>query len=95
MPRTTGTAAKQRVASPLNKLLKVIRSELIKEVQPVPDGWYTVKQLANQLGLSDCHTRHKIAALFGRGKLEQQMFWVMTSNNCRKRVPHYKLSQLS
>jgi hypothetical protein len=56
----------------------------------VPPGWYTVRQLAEARGRSDCATSIVIAKLVASGRAERKVFTVKLAKHTRP-VPHYRL----
>lgn len=61
-------------------------------VQPekVPAGWFTVAELAEQLGKSHCNTSERVRRLVKIGKAERQDFTIQLEQRVRP-VPHYRL----
>jgi hypothetical protein len=56
----------------------------------VPAGWFTVRQLAEARGRSDCATSIVIAKLVASGRAERKVFTVKLAAQTRP-VPHYRL----
>lgn len=58
--------------------------------EAVPQGWYTIRQLAQARGRSDCATSTIIAKLVEAGRAEKQTFAIKLAKHIRP-VPHYRL----
>jgi len=56
----------------------------------VPAGWFTVAQLADQLGKSICNTSQRVRRMVAAGKAERRMFRIQLAEKVRP-VPHYRL----
>ena len=56
----------------------------------VPQGWYTIRQLAQARGRSDCATSTVIAKLVEAGRAEKKTFAIKLAQQIRP-VPHYRL----
>ena len=56
----------------------------------VPQGWYTIRQLAQARGRSDCATSTVIAKLVEAGRAEKKTFAIRLAQQTRP-VPHYRL----
>ena len=56
----------------------------------VPEGWFTVSQLAAQWGKSDCTIGERVKRLLNDGKVERKDF-VIQLHQVVRRTPHYRL----
>ena len=56
----------------------------------VPQGWFTIRQLAQARGRSDCATSTIIAKLVEAGRAKKQTFTIKLARHTRP-VPHYRL----
>jgi len=56
----------------------------------VPPGWFTVRQLAQARGRSDCATSLVIAKLVEANRAERKVFTIKLARHTRP-VPHYRL----
>jgi len=56
----------------------------------VPPGWFTVSQLADQLGKSICNTSERVRKMVKNGQVERQDFTIQLEQRVRP-VPHYRL----
>ena len=56
----------------------------------VPPGWFTIRQLAQARGRSDCATSIIIYKLVEAGRAEKQAFTIKLAKHTRP-VPHYRL----
>ena len=56
----------------------------------VPPRWFTVRQLAQARGRSDCATSIVIAKLVASGRAERKVFTIKLARHTRP-VPHYRL----
>jgi hypothetical protein len=56
----------------------------------VPAGWFTVRQLAQARGRSDCATSLVIAKLVEANRAERKVFTIKLAQHTRP-VPHYRL----
>lgn len=90
MPRTTGTTSRQRVETPLNDFLKLIRSELHKEADTVPPGYKTASEFTRELGVTGGYARQLIREGINRGIIETQKFRVLDGVVIRSK-PHYRI----
>lgn len=61
-----------------------------RAVEEVPDGWYTVHQLSQQLGKATSTVGALVAKATLNGKCERRTFCIVTGSVTRP-VPHYKL----
>ena len=56
----------------------------------VPPGWFTIRQLAQARGRSDCATSIVIYKLVESGRAERKEFTIKLAKHTRP-VPHYRL----
>jgi len=73
----------------LQKWCEVL-SQPVAAVEEVPDGWYTVKQLAKARGRSERNTSELIRRMIDLGRAEKRNFTIHLSERVRP-VPHYRL----
>jgi hypothetical protein len=59
-------------------------------VEDVPEGWYTIKQLAKARGRSECVTSTQVRRKIEQGLAEKRNFTIRLSERVRP-VPHYRL----
>jgi predicted transcriptional regulator len=59
-------------------------------VEEVPEGWYTIKQLAKARGRSECITSEQVRRMIDQGMCEKRNFTIRLSERVRP-VPHYRL----
>ena len=59
-------------------------------VEAVPPGWFTVSELADQLGKSVCNTSERVRKMVKNGLVERQDFTIQLEQRVRP-VPHYRL----
>jgi hypothetical protein len=60
-------------------------------VEEVPEGWYTMKQLAKARGRSECVTGEQLRRLMDQGRCEKKNFTIQLAERVRP-VPHYRLT---
>ncbi len=65
-------------------------SQPVTPVEEVPEGWYTIKQLAKARGRSECNTSEQVRRMVEMGKAEKRNFTIRLAERVRP-VPHYKL----
>ena len=56
----------------------------------MPEGWYTIKQLAKARGRSECITSEQVRRMIDQGMCEKRNFTIRLSERVRP-VPHYRL----
>ena len=56
----------------------------------VPDGWFTVAQLADRIDPSNSNTSERVRKMVAAGKAEKKMFRIQLEEKVRP-VPHYRL----
>ena len=67
-----------------------ILSQPVTPVEEVPDGWYTIKQLAKARGRSECATNEQVRRMIELGMAEKCNFTIRLAERVRP-VPHYRL----
>jgi predicted transcriptional regulator len=82
-------AKKLAVDNDLAEWCSVLSSQSAS-VEPVPAGWKTILQLAEELGKSRAHTSHQVQAAYKAGTLERKIFSIVTGDKIYP-VPHYKV----
>ena len=68
----------------------MILSQNAVVVDEVPAGWFSVAQLADQLGKSICNTSERVRRMVAEGKAEKKLYRIQLAEKVRP-VPHYKL----
>jgi len=66
-------------------------SQPVTPVEEVPEGWYTIKQLAKARGRSECNTSEQVRRMVEMGKAEKRNFTIRLAERVRP-VPHYRLT---
>jgi predicted transcriptional regulator len=56
----------------------------------IPEGWFTVATLADQIGKSICTTSQRVRKMVVRGIVERKDFKIQLEQRVRP-VPHYRL----
>lgn len=87
MRRTKVTA--EQIEDALARWSKALSSPSV-EPEQVPDGWFTVAQLADKLDRSHCNTSERVRKMVAAGKAEKKMFRIQLEQKVRP-VPHYRL----
>ena len=59
-------------------------------VEEVPEGWFTIKQLAKARGRSECITSTQVRRKIEQGLAEKRNFTIRLAERVRP-VPHYRL----
>lgn len=72
---------------------KTLHNALKKEVEPVPKGFYTNKQVAQQLGVQVAQATKVLKELRSRGLCEVKNFRAIVNEESTliRSVPHYRL----
>ena len=73
----------------LAKWCEILSSPSITAEQ-VPEGWFTVAQLAQKVDRSHCNTSERVRKMVAAGKAEKKMFRIQLEEKVRP-VPHYRL----
>ena len=58
--------------------------------EEVPEGWFTVAQLAERLDRSVCNTSERVRRMVAAGKAEKKSFRIQLAEKVRP-VSHYRL----
>lgn len=61
----------------------------------VPEGWKTIRQIAEETGRSVCSTHKHVKGLACEGKVEVRKFMVPTDSRGYYPVPHYRIVKVS
>ena len=81
-------------AEQINTSLKRFGQELSKcssaEVQYVPPGWFTVAELAEEIGKAHVTASERIRRMLKRGQVERKDFTIQLDQRIRP-VPHYRM----
>lgn len=67
-----------------------ILSQPTTPVEEVPEGWFTVKQLAKARGRSMCNTSEQVRRMVELGKAEKRNFNIQLAERVRP-TAHYRL----
>ena len=73
-----------------NQWAKIISEAHSNKIDVVPDGWNTIKQIAEQTKAPIKTTHTKIMQLVKDGKVEMKKFRV-TQETYARLTPHYKI----
>lgn len=87
MKRTKVTA--EQIEDSLTRWSKALSSPSV-EPEQVPEGWFTVAQLADRIDRSICNTSERVRKMVAAGKAEKKMFRIQLEEKVRP-VPHYRL----
>lgn len=81
-------------AEQINASLKRFGDELGKcnpsKFEEVPAGWFTISELANEIGVSESNARRRVGYLLKEGQVERMIYRIMLERQVRP-VPHYRL----
>jgi len=69
--------------------LDKLRNEVTHQAEEVPEGWHTVKEMAEKLNLSDSQTRKIVFKGIEMGSVETRKFRIKTAQRSYP-VPHYR-----
>jgi hypothetical protein len=72
-----------------DKLTELLRLASAPVIQPVPTGWYSCQQLADQWECSLTKAQRAVRKLLSLKKLERQMFSIVTGGRTLP-VPHFR-----
>lgn len=72
----------------LKEWCKILEGDLPKP-EVVPEGWFTVAEMAEKLGKSRQRVSHLMAAAYKRGELLKMSYRIPTGRGAFH-VPHYK-----
>ena len=70
-----------------------LQKHLIQKVDPVPDGWKTMKQISKELGKTHGHASKAVIRLMRLGLAEKKLYRALISNGAGRMIPHYRLLQ--
>lgn len=73
------------------ELLAFLR-ESPNEVDKIPDGWYTTRQLSEKAGISAGQTNRNLRAGVQKGIVEVRKFRIL-SGALLKQIPHYRMKK--
>lgn len=79
----------EQIESSLSEFCKELGKSMVP-VDEVPAGWFTVSQLADQIGKSICITSEKVRKMMKNGLVERKDFTIQLEQRARP-VPHYRL----
>lgn len=69
--------------------LEKLHQEVTNQAEEVPEGWYTVKEMAQKINLSDSQTRKIVFKGIEMGSVETRKFRIKTALRAYP-VPHYR-----
>jgi hypothetical protein len=72
-----------------NDFLKIIQDSICKQYEPVPKGWYSLKQLCELWNLKLTQSTRKIRIGIDLGIIEKRDFYTATKSNKMHVTPHY------
>ena len=73
-----------------NEWADAIARSMAKNVDEVPEGFYTSKQIAQMTGKGISRTKEIIEKLIQEGTAEMKMFKIQAANR-QCPIPHYKI----
>jgi hypothetical protein len=79
----------EQIESSLTEICKELKKSPV-QVDHVPAGWFTVAELAEEMGKSICITSERVRKLVKRGVLERKDYIIQLEQRARA-VPHYRL----
>jgi hypothetical protein len=79
----------EQIEDSLARWSKALSSPSI-EPEQVPEGWFTVAQLAEKIDRSHCNTGERVRRMVAAGKAEKKLFRIKLEEKVRP-VPHYRL----
>lgn len=68
-----------------------LQKHLREKVDPVPDGWKTIKQIAKELGKTDGHASKAVFRLVSLGLAERKSYRSLIPSGGSRMIPHYRL----
>lgn len=74
-------------------ILAYLDAKLGCKPDTVPEGWYTLHDLAKSWGLSDQSSGKRVNKAVAQGLLEKAMFRVSTQSSGVRPVAHYKVKK--
>jgi hypothetical protein len=75
--------------SELMRLCDMLTTSTVKP-DVVPEGWFTIATLADQIGKSVCITSERVRKMVLHGKVERKDFKIQLEQRVRP-VPHYRI----
>lgn len=79
----------EAIESSLSAFCNELNRQMVN-LDVVPPGWFTVAELAEQLGKSHCNTSERVRRLVKMGRAERKDFTIQLEQRARP-VPHYRL----
>lgn len=70
--------------------VKQLQKARTSDVDEVPKGWATTRELMVELGLGRSRTNEAVQIMLRRGEVERKLFKILIGDYPRT-VPHYKL----
>lgn len=81
-------------AEQINASLKRFGEELGKcntaKAEEVPAGWFTMAELAEEIGMSESNARRRMVHMLKAGAVEKRIYRIQLERQVRP-VPHYRL----
>ena len=68
-----------------------LQKHLKEKVEPIPDGWKTIKQISKELGKTHGHASKAVTSLMKLGLAERKSYRALISNGSGRMIPHYRL----
>ena len=81
----------EQIESSLAEFCQELKKSPVK-LDTVPPGWFTVADLAEELGKSICTTSERVRKMVKDGAVERQDFVIQLEQRVRP-VPHYRLKK--
>ena len=81
----------EQIESSLAEFCTELKKSPVK-LDTVPPGWFTVADLAEELGKSICTTSERVRKMVKDGAVERQDFVIQLEQRVRP-VPHYRLKK--
>jgi hypothetical protein len=76
-----------RMKVDVKKALEVLKKEWSNAGDSIPEGWMTISDLAEKMGVTDASVRSKLK----NPKLKPKMFRIKATNNTLRNVKHFYL----
>jgi len=80
----------EQINASLKKFSQELANSTTTEAEEVPPGWFTVAELAEEIGKSHCTTSERVRRMLKRGQVEREDFTIKLDQRIRP-VPHYRL----
>lgn len=80
----------EQIESSLKRFSQELVNSTTTQPEEVPPGWFTVAELAEEIGKSHCTTSERVRRMLKRGQVERKDFTIKLDQRIRP-VPHYRL----